>query len=1046
MKRNIVYLFIILIAIGFAFPLHGEGIYITTTEDYVEGSLRAAINTANGNSQDDTIYLPSGTYFLSGPADEDLNGGGDLDIDNPDNITIMGDGSVSTIIDGSGNDRVFHIINGTVVISGVTFQNGKTSDASFINAKGSPGGGIYNTGTLTLTSCIVRNNITGNGGTYSSEFLEDPEGGNGGCGGGISNEGTLTLSKCTLTGNKTGVGGLYYFFGGQGGAAGGYGGGVYNSGTLSISQSHIDSNTTGDGIEAAIHGGCGGKGGGIFNSPTGEAWLIDSGVENNTTGNGAPSGFYGGDGGNGGGICNRGSFIITRCLAANNITGDAGQGEELSYGGGAGGGICNDASYWFPSTLNISSSTISSNKTGNGAPPSDSPYSSWLGSCGGSGGGIYNGYNGTLSIINCTVFNNSTGSAGGGFPVHDGHGGGIWNSTSTPDPIVNIKNTIVAGNQTNNGEGPDCWGDLISQGYNLIQDTTDCTINGDLTGNLTGVAPLLGDLADNGGYTKTHALLPGSPAIDAGSSTGIYFDQRGYFVPMDIAEIVNTDDGADIGAYEYLSVIPPTISLNRTQLFFACISGSAAQSQSFFISKTGSGTMNWTVTVDRDWLSCSPEFGINSGKVTVTVDATELDAGSYTGTVTITAPSTIGSPQTVAVSLTVYTPGTTSLPFGVFSTPVEGVTVSSSIPVTGWVLDDIGVESVKIYRGETGSLTYIGDAVFVEGARPDVEQAYPDYPMNYQAGWGYMMLTNFLPNGGNGIFKIHAIATDMEGNQLTLGIKTITVDNANAVKPFGTIDTPAQGGTASGSSFVNCGWALTPQPNYIPTDGSTLNVFIDSVYIGHPIYNNYRGDIATLFPGYANSNGAIGHFSLDTTAYNNGIHTIFWIATDSGGNADGIGSRYFTIQNRGSSNSRSQIAGHTQWQPIIKIEELSDLPVNYSEPIEIKKGYGKNIQPEIIQSDEENIFRIEIRELERMELQLSNVEAGYMLAGNRIHPLPLGSTIDTRNDIFSWIPGPGFYGNYILVFIVKDLDGELSKKEILVSIVPKFGKEVVENI
>jgi hypothetical protein len=142
----------------------------------------------------------------------------------------------------------------------------------------------------------------------------------------------------------------------------------------------------------------------------------------------------------------------------------------------------------------------------------------------------------------------------------------------------------------------------------------------------------------------------------------------------------------------------------------------------------------------------------------------------------------------------------TEPPFGSFDTPIEGSTVRSSVPVTGWALDDVGVESVKIYRGENGGLAYIGDAVFVEGARPDVELMYPDYPNSDKAGWGYMLLTYFLPNGGNGTYTLHAIATDVEGNQVTLGTKTFTCDNANAVKPFGNIDTPAMGETVSGST------------------------------------------------------------------------------------------------------------------------------------------------------------------------------------------------------------------------------------------------------
>jgi len=239
----------------------------------------------------------------------------------------------------------------------------------------------------------------------------------------------------------------------------------------------------------------------------------------------------------------------------------------------------------------------------------------------------------------------------------------------------------------------------------------------------------------------------------------------------------------------------------------------------------------------------------------------------------------------------------TEPPFGSFDTPIEGSTVTSSVPVTGWALDDVGVESVKIYSKETGSLAYIADAVFVEGARPDVELMYPDYPNNSRAGWGYMMLTYFLPNGGNGTYTLHAVATDVEGNAVTLGTKTITCDNANAVRPFGAIDAPPQGGEASGSSYRVQGWALTPQPNKIPEDGSTMNVYVDGVNLGHPTYNIYREGIATLFPGYANSNGAHWYFEFDTTTYANGLYTVYLTATDDAGNTDGIGSRFFTIQN-----------------------------------------------------------------------------------------------------------------------------------------------------
>jgi hypothetical protein len=261
-------------------------------------------------------------------------------------------------------------------------------------------------------------------------------------------------------------------------------------------------------------------------------------------------------------------------------------------------------------------------------------------------------------------------------------------------------------------------------------------------------------------------------------------------------------------------------------------------------------------------------------------------------------------------------------PFGNFDTPLDGSTLRSSVPVTGWALDDISPASVKIYRepenGEGINLIYIGDAVFVEGARPDIEQAYPGYPNNASAGWGYMMLTNFLPNDGNGTFTLHAIAMDSGGHRATLGTKTITCDNANTVKPFGAIDTPAPGGTVSGSSYRVVGWVLTPRPNEIPKDGSTIHVYVDGADLGHPVYNIYRSDIAELFPGYANSDGAAAYFDLDTTAYTDGVHTISWAAVDDAGNADGIGSRFFIIQNSQSAERMAHSTtgrGNPLWLP-----------------------------------------------------------------------------------------------------------------------------------
>jgi hypothetical protein len=100
-------------------------------------------------------------------------------------------------------------------------------------------------------------------------------------------------------------------------------------------------------------------------------------------------------------------------------------------------------------------------------------------------------------------------------------------------------NTIIAGGVSSGN----CYfssGTLTSLGHNL-EDTNSCGLNA--TGDLTNTNPLLGPLQDNGGNTLTHALLFGSPAIDAGDNNGCpRTDQRGWLRPFGRA--------CDIGAFE----------------------------------------------------------------------------------------------------------------------------------------------------------------------------------------------------------------------------------------------------------------------------------------------------------------------------------------------------------------------------------------------------------------------------------------------------------------------------------------------------------------
>ena len=158
-----------------------------------------------------------------------------------------------------------------------------------------------------------------------------------------------------------------------------------------------------------------------------------------------------------------------------------------------------------------------------------------------------------------------------------------------------------------------------------------------------------------------------------------------------------------------------------------------------------------------------------------------------------TATGTFNS--TAAVAVTLNAP---SAPIGLVDTPVDNSTVSGEVAVTGWAIDDGAVASVDIYRSpvasEGSNQVFIGRAVFIRGSRPDVADTFPNTQNNDLAGWGFMLLTNMLPNQGNGVFDFYVYATDYGGQSTLIGTRRLNVANSASNLPFGTIDTPGQGG------------------------------------------------------------------------------------------------------------------------------------------------------------------------------------------------------------------------------------------------------------
>lgn len=178
------------------------------------------------------------------------------------------------------------------------------------------------------------------------------------------------------------------------------------------------------------------------------------------------------------------------------------------------------------------------------------------------GGGIATGGEGSpLTIENSTISGNSAGSSGGGIAFGAGTGHVLHHATisgntaaassglSSPNSgTITAKNTIVAGNSAAGGGECGGFGDPAGQGHNLEDEDGGCGF--DIVG-----APGLLALAANGGGSRTHALVTGSPAVDAGSDCALATDQRGTARPVGA--------GCDLGAYEgALAVAAPTLTVS----------------------------------------------------------------------------------------------------------------------------------------------------------------------------------------------------------------------------------------------------------------------------------------------------------------------------------------------------------------------------------------------------------------------------------------------------------------------------------------------------
>ena len=579
----------------------------------------AATNTdCAAGAGNDTITFAGGITMIAlasaFPTITDADG---LTIDGDDTVTISGNNSF--VIFGTGSSSAKLTLQDLVLTNGgegAIFNNGtlnlNSSQVINSNNSGGDGGGLANfdSGTATIRDSSFSGNsaIVGSGGSISNAGMltvrnSEIDGTAAMNGGGLYSEGPLLVDEgSAISGHAANGGGVYIALGTatikdssvMNALATGSGGGIYNIGTLTLDHSTVSANQAevGAGVanESTLHVTNGshvdgntasGSGGGISNN-AGLTTISDSTVDDNnagglgggvststmtggtTTGTTITNSSISGNASSqsGGGIrLGRGTLnIVNSVLERNETTNDGGAIDystdpgaititdstfSLNSAGARGGAIFSSVE---GTTINVFRSTFNDNIAENGGAIRNDLGTLTLANSTVShntadyGGGLYNGAQGTTTLVNVTVTANLAAVKGGG----------IYAPGDVPGSVIALFNTIVADQNTNS----DCDAlpaQIFSFGNNL-DSSNQCDL--DQPSDRPQVDVFLAPLADNGGPTKTHALLPNSNAIDGGDDEtcaaepidGV--DQRGIERPQGAR--------CDIGAFERLADQTPT--------------------------------------------------------------------------------------------------------------------------------------------------------------------------------------------------------------------------------------------------------------------------------------------------------------------------------------------------------------------------------------------------------------------------------------------------------------------------------------------------------
>ncbi|WP_179271220.1 choice-of-anchor Q domain-containing protein [Rubricoccus marinus] len=474
------------------------------------------IELTGGDSGDQTVIASN---IGRGPAAD--NGGGGVYVESGGEASIT-----SAVIEMNRASGASGSGGGILVASGASAT--VTGGSIRQNTANRAGAGVENAGgTMQMVNVSVRENVIpaataapGNGGGLHS-------------GGGM-----ITIRGGDFTANEATEGG-----------------GLWSNGTLVVGDEDDDAATTmitqniGRGDDATNGGG------GVYAETGGDIRLYDAMITDNVAS---------GASGSGGGIfvADESIVVMNRGTVSGNRANRAGAGIE----------VADDGNSTAKTALVLTNVTVSDNSIATAAPGNGGGIhiggsgvatirsSTISGNTAREGAGVWVAGAGALDIALSTVSGNAATEDGGGLydnggdssaeimlqdvtvalNTAGGNGGGLL-SESTDGASYTFANSIIGANTA--ASGADCFGMFESGGYNLIQNTSGCTINGETDTNVTGMSPMLGDLADNGGFTMTHLPMEGSPAVNAGSSS-FDVDQRGFMRSVGQTDIGSVERGS----------------------------------------------------------------------------------------------------------------------------------------------------------------------------------------------------------------------------------------------------------------------------------------------------------------------------------------------------------------------------------------------------------------------------------------------------------------------------------------------------------------------